>query len=122
MDIEQVRLYALTMPGATEDMPYGPDWLVFRIEGKIFLHIWLEAPEPTCAVKLNPEESTSLKQYYDGIKPAYHLNKVHWNDLYLNTLDDELIQRLIKESYILVRGKLPKRLREKYVLSEEELS
>ena len=47
MNIEDVREYALTLKGATEDMPYGPDWLVFRIGGKIFLHIWLESPEPT---------------------------------------------------------------------------
>ena len=120
MDIEQVRIYALTMPGATEDMPYGPDWLIFRVEGKIFLHIWLEAPEPTCAVKLAPEEGADLRQHYDGIRPAYHLNKVHWNDLYLNTLDDDLVQKLIAESYLLVRNKLPKRLREKYETSVED--
>ena len=37
MNIEEVRTYCLTLPGVTEDVPYGPDWLVFRIEGKIFL-------------------------------------------------------------------------------------
>lgn len=42
MNIEDVREYALTLAGANEDMPYGPDWLIYRIEGKIFLHIWLE--------------------------------------------------------------------------------
>ena len=39
MDIEEVRLYALSLFEVKEDMPYGPDWLVFRIGGKIFLHI-----------------------------------------------------------------------------------
>lgn len=39
MNIEDVREYALTLPGAKEDMPYGPDWLIFRIEGKIFLYM-----------------------------------------------------------------------------------
>ena len=34
MNIEEVREYALTLPGAREDMPYGPDWLIFRIEGE----------------------------------------------------------------------------------------
>ena len=50
MNIEQVRAYALTLPGTTEDMPYGPDCVVFRIEGKIYLHIALESSEPRCAV------------------------------------------------------------------------
>ena len=79
MNIEEVRLYALSLPGTTEDQAYGADWVLFRIEGKIFLHIWLNAPEPTCAVKLPPEQGQTLRDHYDGIRPAYHLNKVHWN-------------------------------------------
>jgi len=114
MNIEDVRQYALTMPGATEDMPYGPDWLIFRIEGKIFLHIWLESPEPTCAVKLEPDFGQELRERYDGVRPAYHLNKVHWSDLYLELIDEQQVEEWIRRSYLLVRSKLPKRLREKY--------
>ncbi|SFG30699.1 MmcQ/YjbR family DNA-binding protein [Prevotella sp. KH2C16] len=111
MNIEQVRAYALSLPEATEDMPYGPDWLIFRIGGKIFLHIWLESPEPTCAVKLAPDRGAELREHYDGIRPAYHLNKTHWSDLYLETLDDKLTEQLIRSSYLAVAGRLPKRLR-----------
>lgn len=114
MNIEDVRNYALTLPGATEDMPYGPDWLIFRIEGKIFLHIWLESPEPTCAVKLEPDFGLELREHYDGVRPAYHLNKVHWNDIYLNVIDENQVKAWIERSYMLVRSKLPKRLRERY--------
>lgn len=115
MNIENVRAFALTLPGATEDMPYGPDWLIFCIEGKIFLHIWLEAPEKTCAVKLKPEVGAALREHYDAIRPAYHLNKVHWNDILLEGyFSDEQIKGWIKESYLLVLSKLPKNLREKY--------
>ena len=91
MNIEQVRAYALTLPGTTEDMPYGPDCVVFRIEGKIYLHIALESSEPRCA-----------------------MNKVHWNDLYLNSLSDGMVTELIRHSYRLVLSKLPRRLRAKY--------
>ena len=41
MDIEQVREYALSLYGVTEDQPFGDDNIVFRIEGKIFLCLWL---------------------------------------------------------------------------------
>lgn len=115
MNIEDVREYALTLAGANEDMPYGPDWLIFRIEGKIFLHIWLESPEPTCAVKLEPELGQSLREHYDGVRPAYHLNKTHWNDIYLDMIDDELTKQWIRQSYELVLSKLPRKLREKYI-------
>ena len=114
MNIEEVRVYAMALPGVEEDMPYGPDWLIFRIEGKIFLHIRLEVPEPVCAVKLDPDEGEELREHYDGIRPAYHLNKTHWNDLYLEMLDDRLVRTLIEKSYMIVRSRLPKRLRGKY--------
>ncbi|WP_462374993.1 MmcQ/YjbR family DNA-binding protein [Segatella buccae] len=114
MNIEEVRKYAMALPGVEEDMPYGPDWLIFRIEGKIFLHIRLEAPEPVCAVKLDPDEREELREHYDGIRPAYHMNKTHWNDLYLEMLDDRLVRTLIEKSYMIVRSRLPKRLRGKY--------
>ena len=41
MDIEQVREYTLSLYGVTEDQPFGDDNIVFRIEGKIFLCLWL---------------------------------------------------------------------------------
>lgn len=110
MDIEQVREYALSLRGTTEDMPYGNDWLIFRIGGKIFLHIWLEAPIPTCAVKLLPETGQELREHYDGIQPAYHLNKTHWNDIYLDSIDEDKTKELIKASYELVKSKLPKKI------------
>ena len=64
-------------------MPYGEDWVVFRVGGKIFLHIWLEAPIPTIAVKLLPERGEELREEYNAFSPAYHLNKKHWNDIFI---------------------------------------
>lgn len=114
MDIEQVREFALALANVTEDMPYGNDWLIFRIGGKIFMHIWLESPEPTCAVKLEPEYGMQLRERYDGVRPAYHLNKQHWNDLYLDLIDDNLVKEWIQTSYRLVYAKLPKKVKAIY--------
>ena len=47
MNIEEVREYALSLPGVTEDQAYGESCVLYRIEGKIFLHLWLEAPVPS---------------------------------------------------------------------------
>lgn len=33
MNIEQVRAYALSLYGVTEDQPFGPDNITFRLEG-----------------------------------------------------------------------------------------
>ena len=41
MNIEQVRDYTLSLPGVTEDQAFGEDILNFRLEGKIFVCLWL---------------------------------------------------------------------------------
>ena len=89
-------------------MPYGEDWVVFRVGGKIFLHIWLEAPIPTIAVKLLLERGEELREEYNAFSPAYHLNKKHWNDIFIEgAFPNEKIENWIKESYDLVKRKLP---------------
>ena len=111
MNIEQARIFALSQPYATEDMPFGDDWVVFRIGGKVFMHIQLDAPEPRIAIKLPPETGAELREHYDAVRPAWHMNKVHWNDIYLTAgeLTDPQIQSLIEKSYTIVRNKLPRK-------------
>ena len=36
MNIETFRDFCLTLPHTTEDMPFGEDFLVFRIANRIF--------------------------------------------------------------------------------------
>ena len=115
MNTEEVREYCLSLPGVTEDSPYGPDMIVFRIEGKIFLHLPLEYAEPRISIKLPPEEGQYLRDKYEAVSVGYHLNKIHWNDILIeHTFDAEQIEKWIVESYNLVISGLPKMLRLKY--------
>jgi len=107
MNIEEVRAYALGLGEVTEDI-FAENWLSFRIGGKWFLLVWLEAPEPRVAVKLPPETGLELREKYPGVQPAYHMNKVHWNDLYLDRLDDSFIREQIACSFRLVAKTLRK--------------
>ena len=123
MNIEQVREFCLALPGVTEDSPYGPDMIVFRIERKIFLHLALEYADPRISIKLPPEEGQELREKYDTIRAAYHLNKRHWNDILIeNTFPSDQIQNWILKSYHLVLSSLPKKLRENYPLSHFAIS
>ncbi len=107
MDIEQVREYALSLsPQVTEEL-FAKQWISWRIRGKWFLLMQLDAPEPRVAVKLPPDQALELRERYDGVRPAYHMNKVHWSDLYLNDLNDDLVRQLILTSYHLVAPKVP---------------
>ncbi len=113
MDIEQAREYALSLPGAEESL-FAEDWVQYRIEGKWFMLLWLNAPEPRVAVKCDPAIAIELRERYRGIEPAYHMNKRMWNDLYMNRdLEDEEVKKWIKHSYDEVVKKLPKSVKAK---------
>ena len=83
MDIEQVRDYTLSINGVTEDQPFGDDIITYRIEGKIFLCLWLGGgkhdmkgnTEPRFALKLTPERNEELREHYSAILPAWHWNR-----------------------------------------------
>ena len=110
MNVEEVRTYALSLSRqVTEDL-FADEWISWRIGGKWFLLMQLDAPEPRVAVKLPPEVGLNLREQYNGVQPAYHMNKRHWNDLYLNQLPDGFVKEQIKASYNLVVGNLPKRM------------
>ena len=121
MNIEQVREYTLSLPGVTEDQPFGDDNITFRLEGKIFECLWLGSdkqdiknPEPRLALKLAPDRNEELRAQYSAVTPAWHWNKKHWSDVYYEQVDDALVAAWILESYRLSASKLPKSLREKY--------
>ena len=122
MNIEQVREYTLSLHGVTEDQPFGDDIITFRLEGKIFVCLWLgggehdiKISEPRFALKLSPERNDELRAQFSAVTPAYHWNKKHWSDVYYEQLEDPLVMEWIKESYHLVASKLPKAVRQEYI-------
>ena len=114
MHIEQLRDYCLGKPGVTESFPFGPETLVFKVAGKIFLLTGLDSQPLSFNVKCDPPYAQELReQYPDTVTGAYHMNKKHWNTLYCNgVLNDTMLIRLIDHSYDLVVAKLPKSARE----------
>ena len=121
MNIEDVRDYTLLIYGVTEDQPFGDEIITFRVEGKIFVCLWLgggkhdmKNAEPRFSLKLSPERNEILREQYSTITPAWHWNKKHWSDVYYEDMDEEVVKGLIKESYSLVVSKLPKSIRAKY--------
>jgi predicted DNA-binding protein (MmcQ/YjbR family) len=113
MNHESIREFALSLPLATEHLPFDEYTLVFKVHGKMFLTLGLDAQPPRMNVKNDPEVNIVLRERYDWIIPGYHSNKVHWNTVIVNNYADwTLIQELIKTSYELVWQKLPKYVRE----------
>ena len=111
MNIEDVRAYALSLNEQVTEELFAEQWISWKIAGKWFLLMQLDTPEPKIAVKLKPETGAALREQYDGVRPANHMNKTHWNDLYINLLDDDFVQEQIRASYSLIVSKLPAKIR-----------
>lgn len=114
MNIEDIRSYCLAKKGVAEELPFGPDTLVFKVGGKIFLLIGLDQLDALCFnVKADPEYAVTLREkYVNTVFPGYHMNKKHWNTVYANReLQDPMLQQLIDDSYRLIWNNLPERIR-----------
>lgn len=112
MDLEALRHYLLERPGATEDQPFGPDVVVYRIGGKIFAIIPLERFPHQVNLKCLPDRCVELREKYESVLPGYHMNKTHWNTVLLaGDVPDSVIRILVDHSYELVLSSLPARTR-----------
>ena len=108
MNIETYREYCLSKPGTTEETPFGPDVLVMKVGGKVFALSSIDNFE-SINLKCDPERAVELREQYDQITPGFHMNKKHWNTVYLEGLNQKLIEELIDHSYELVRHSLPRK-------------
>jgi len=114
MNIETLREYCLAKPQVTEECPFGPDTLVFKVGGKIFLLTGLDEQPLSFNAKCDPERAVMLREAYpDNIFPGYHMNKKHWNTVLINgNLPASLVKELIDHSYQLIVNGLPTKLRQ----------
>src|SRR5690606_4437186 len=103
MDAMEFRELCLAKKGATEEFPFGPENLVYKVQGKIFAFLALDRVPTQCNLKCDPERAVELRGEYPGdIFGAYHMNKVHWNTVVLERLPPRLIGDLLEHSYGLV--------------------
>lgn len=109
MNIEQLRDYCLAKPGVDEKFPFDETTLVFRVKSKMFALAGIENFE-FVNLKCDPEKAQELRARYVEIKPGYHMNKEHWNSVYVNgSLNLDLVFSLIDHSYELVVNSLSKK-------------
>ncbi len=111
MDV--LRDYMLSKPATTDDFPFGPQAMVFRVAGKIFgIMPWEENPV-SISLKCDPDRAVQLREQHAGITGAYHLNKTHWNGVRMDgSVSLELVKELMDHSYELIASSLPKKVRE----------
>jgi predicted DNA-binding protein (MmcQ/YjbR family) len=102
--------HAMTLPGATQDIKWGNDW-VASVGGKMFL---VGGRDPkhwsACSFKVDEHrflELTGIK----GFAPAPYLARVKWVQLSdPKVLPLPELKALVERSHALVLGSLPKKV------------
>ena len=101
----------MAKPEVTEETPFGPEILVYKVLGKMFATLGFEDEVGRMNLKCDPERASELRDEHEAILPGYHMNKKHWNTLILDDLlPGDLVRELIDHSYDLVVKGMPKKL------------
>ncbi|BEP28037.1 MmcQ/YjbR family DNA-binding protein [Helicovermis profundi] len=118
MTREDVVKYFLSKPYAIEYYPFDMVTAVFKVGGKMFALISdHEKDRLSINLKNTPEDNIELREMFKEIIPGYHMNKTHWNTVYLDgELEETLIKRLIDDSYNIVYKSLTKKVKKELEL------
>jgi predicted DNA-binding protein (MmcQ/YjbR family) len=96
------------LPGAGLENPFGPEWDVYKVRGRVFLLLPLDGTGRV-TLKSDPDDAVALREAFPDIVPGYHMNKKHWITLTPGaSLEEGLVTELVTESYLLVVEKLPR--------------
>ena len=114
MNAESFRAHCLSKTAATEGTPFGPDNIVFKVQGKMFALLAFEEVPPRVNLKCDPDLALELRDRYEQVEPGYHMNKKHWNTVALDgVIPEREIRKMIDHSYELVVQSLPKAKRDR---------
>jgi predicted DNA-binding protein (MmcQ/YjbR family) len=105
--------FCLTFPAAYEDYPFealaeGNRWTAMRHRAnkKTFAFINIHNHRLCVNLKCDPMEADFLRQAYTDIIAGFHMNKTHWNSIFVGgDVPDEDLRRMIENSYDLVKPK-----------------
>lgn len=114
MNIEEFREYCISKKGVTEELPFGPDTLVYKVMGKMFALTPLESESFRVSLKCNPARAIDLRDEFDYIVGAFHMNKTHWNTINCNFTPTKQLQELTDHSYDLVVSGFTKKLKTEF--------
>ncbi len=105
---EEALAYGLSFADTYEEAPFSdPNWQLVRVKGtkKAFLWTYEKDGQVRINVKTDPRWRDFWRDAYPSVLPAYHQNKEHWNTVILDgTVPDDVIYRMIAESYDLIRN------------------
>ena len=114
MNVEQYRDYCLSLKAVSESFPFDEDALVFKVLTKMFSLTSLSRQPLRIHLKCDPDYAIELRERYESVEPAFHMNKKHWIMVECESgeIPEEEIYQWIRDSYDLVVSKMTKKDKE----------
>jgi len=113
---EEALNYGLSFPDTYQEAPFHDlNWQLVRVKKskKAFLWTYEKDGFINLNLKVDPQWRDLWRKTYTAVLPAYHQNKEHWNTVVLDgSIPDDVIKRMIAESYDLVTDSPTKRIYE----------
>lgn len=113
---EEVLSYGLSFPDTYQEAPFHDlNWQLVRVKKskKAFLWTYEKDGFINLNLKVDPQWRDLWRKTYTAVLPAYHQNEEHWNTVVLDgSIPDDVIKRMIAESYDLVTDSPTKRIYE----------
>ena len=110
MTTEKMRAYCLSFPGATEGIKWE-DHLCFMVAGKIFVITGM-SDEDNVSIKATDEDFEMLTER-PGITPSRYLARSKWISIQKrNALNIHEWEHYLRQSYELIKSKLPKKVQQ----------
>ena len=110
MDIEEIQSLCKALPAVTEDVKWGHD-LVFSIGEKMFCVVGLSETPTSATFKVKDVEFDEMSTR-PGFKPAPYVARYKWVMIEdIRTMSKTDWEHYVKQSYELVKAKLPAKLR-----------
>jgi predicted DNA-binding protein (MmcQ/YjbR family) len=110
MTVEDIQIICKKMKSVTEDIKWEHD-LVFSVGGKMFCVVGLDQSPTTASFKVKDEEFEEMCSW-PGFRPAPYVAKYKWVWIEdINKMKKTLWEKYLKQSYDLVKNKLPGKLK-----------
>jgi predicted DNA-binding protein (MmcQ/YjbR family) len=87
----------------SEERPFGPETLVFKVDGRMFAALPAVTDPDRVTLKGDPGLAEILREQYAAVRPGYHMNKRHWNTVTLDgSVPEDVVGQLLADAYRLV--------------------
>ncbi len=107
MDKKELLKYCLANEDSAETYPFKdyPEMAVIRHKSnnKWFALIFYLNKKLYVNLKCNPWDAAVLRDEYPYVKPAWHMNKVHWNTVDVAVADKDVLKQMIENSFELTK-------------------